>query len=133
MWILHHSFIHDTATTVCSVTLLYLILICFYLSRVTIKPAFSIYAKTKGADQLVTAQLIRAFVFTTLIVHSLYRLNQKFQATSHHLWRCSPVCVGPGRKPQRQVFSRRSSFVILYLERNELKIALPQNRRILKH
>ena len=35
---------------------------------------------------------------------SLYFLNMKFQASSHLLWLYSPVSVGPGWKPQRQVF-----------------------------
>ena len=58
----------------------------------------------------VTAKLISAFVFATWIVQSLYFLNPKFQASSHLLWLYSPVCVGPGRKPRRQVFSQRGSY-----------------------
>ena len=56
----------------------------------------------------VTAQLISAFVFATRIVHSLYYLNSKFQASSHLLWLYSPVCVRPGQKLRRPVFSRGS-------------------------
>ena len=58
----------------------------------------------------VTAKLISAFVFATRIVQSLFFLNPKFQASSHLLWLCSPVSVGPGRKPRRPVFSQRGSF-----------------------
>ena len=58
----------------------------------------------------VTAKLISAFVFATQIVQSLYFLNPKFQASSRLLWLHSPVCVGPGRKPRRPVFSQRGSF-----------------------
>ena len=54
---------------------------------------------------------LRAFVFATRIVHSLYYLNPKFQASKHLLWLYSPVCVGPGRKPRRTVFSQRGSFL----------------------
>ena len=43
------------------------------------------------------------------IVQFLYFLNPKFQASSHLLWLYSPVCVGPGWKPQRPVFSKRGS------------------------
>ena len=57
----------------------------------------------------VTAKLISAFVFATQIVQFLYFLNLKFQASSHLLWQYSPVCVGPGRKPRRLVFSERGS------------------------
>ena len=63
------------------------------------------YAKTKTQISLAVA-----FVFATRIVQFLYFLNLKFQASSHLLWLYSPVCVGPGRKPRRQVFSQRSSY-----------------------
>ena len=33
---------------------------------------------------------------------------------SHLLKMYSPVCVGPGRKPRRQVFSRRGSYVTYF-------------------
>ena len=56
-------------------------------------------------------KLIRAFVFATRIVQSLYFLNTKFQASSHLVWLGNPVCVGPGRKPGRPVFSHRGSYI----------------------
>ena len=58
----------------------------------------------------VTAQLIGAFVFATWIVQSLFFLNLKFQVPSYLLWLYSPVCVRPGRKPRRPVFSRLGSY-----------------------
>ena len=61
-------------------------------------------------DRGLIAQLIRAFVFATQILQSLYFLNPKFQASGHHLWLYSPVCVGLGRKPRRPVFSQRGSY-----------------------
>ena len=65
------------------------------------------YAKTKALISLaVIAKLISAFVFATRIVQSLYFLNSKFQAASHLLWLYSPICVGPGRKSRRPVFSQ---------------------------
>ena len=77
------------------------------------KPAFCIYAKTKTQISCaVTAQLISAFVFATRIVQSLYFLNPKFQAPSHLQWLYSTVCVGPGRKPRRPVFSQRGSILL---------------------
>ena len=60
----------------------------------------------------VTAKLISVFVFATRILQSLCFLNSKFQASSHLLWLYSPVCVGPGRKPRRPVFSRRGSYFL---------------------
>ena len=60
--------------------------------------------------QSVTAKLISAFVFATRIVQFLFYLNPKLQASSSFLRLYSPVCVGPGRKPRRPVFSRRGSF-----------------------
>ena len=38
-------------------------------------------------------------------------VNPKFQSSSHLLRRYSSVCVGPGRKPRRPVFSQRGSMV----------------------
>ena len=35
--------------------------------------------------------VVRAFVFTTQIVLSLYLLNPRFQASGHPLWLYSPV------------------------------------------
>ena len=69
------------------------------------------YAKTKTQISFaVTAKLISAFVFATRIVQSLYFLNPKFQAPSYLLLLCSLVCVRPGRKPRRPVFSERGSY-----------------------
>ena len=72
-----------------------------YMSRVVRKSAFCI-CENKEADQLQ--------LFATRIVQSLNFLNPKFQASSHLLWQYIPVCVGPGRKPRRPVFSQRGSF-----------------------
>ena len=70
------------------------------------------YAKTKTQISFaVTAKLVSAFVFATQIVQSLYFLNPKFQASSHLQWLYSLVCVGPGRKPRRPVFSERGSYL----------------------
>ena len=110
--------------------LLWLIVLKLWMdmSPVMRKPAFCIY-ENKEADQLrkqrsrsasktkkqisfeVTAKLISAFVLAIRIVQSLFYLNTKFQASSHLLWLYSRVCVGPGRKPRRPVFSQRSSYV----------------------
>ena len=77
------------------------------------KPAFCI-CENKDEDQLrsnwAAGQLISAFVFAIRIVKSLYNLNPKFQASSHLVWLYSLVCVGPGRKPRRPVFSQRGSY-----------------------
>ena len=86
-------------------------------SLVMRKPAFA-YAKTKPQISCaVTVQLISAFVFAIRIVQFLYYLNPKFQASGHLLWLYSPVCVGPGWKPRRTVFSQRGS---IYLEAGDL-------------
>ena len=83
------------------------------------KPDFCI-CQNKDADQLrgYSAKLISAFVFATRIVQSLYFLNPKFQASSHFLWLYRPVCVGPGRKPRRPVFSERGSNLLNKLQKN---------------
>ena len=68
------------------------------------KPTICI-CENKGADQLI------AFVFATRIVQSLYFLNTKFHASSCLLLLCSPVCVGPGRKPQHW-FSQKAAHLL---------------------
>ena len=68
----------------------------------------------KQRRRSVTAKLISAFVFNTQIVQSLYFLNPKFQASSHLMSLYSLVCVGPGRKPRRAVFSKRGSYYFAY-------------------
>ena len=79
------------------------------MRRVVRKPAFA-YAKTKTQISFaVTAKLISAFVFATWLVQFLYFLNTIFQASSHLVWLCILVYVGPGRKPRRPVFSQRDS------------------------
>ena len=76
------------------------------------KTGFLHMRKTKTQISFaVTAKLISAFVFATRIVQSLYFLNLKFQASSHFLWLYSPVCVGPGRKHRRPVFSQRGPLI----------------------
>ena len=69
--------------------------------------------ENKGADQL-TAKLISAFVFRYRIAQLLFFLNPKFQVSSHLLCLHRPVCVGPGGKPRRPVFSRRGSYHALF-------------------
>ena len=46
----------------------------------------------------VTAKLISAFVFATLIVQFPFYLNPKFEEARFLLRLHRPVCVGPGRK-----------------------------------
>ena len=76
-------------------------ILCCQMSLVVRNRLFA-YAKTKTQ--------ISAFVFASWIVQFLFHLNLKFQATSHLLWLYSPVCVGPGRKPGRPVFSQQGSY-----------------------
>ena len=83
---------------------------------------FFAYAKTKTQISCaVTAQLISAFVFAKRVVQSLFYLNPKFQASGHLLWLYSPVCVGPGWKPRRPVFSERGSNCLLLFQKNCIK------------
>ena len=70
-------------------------------------PAFCI-CENKGT---VNVQLNSAFGFAIRMVQSLYFLTTKFQASSHLERLYSLVCVGPGRKPPRRVFSQRGSFM----------------------
>ena len=76
------------------------------------KPAFCI-CENKDADQLrgngEADQRLCFRYIDRIIEQSLYILHTKFQASNHLAWSCSPVCVGPGRKPRRPVFSQRGS------------------------
>ena len=84
--------------------------VVYYMSLVMRNPFFA-YAKTKKQFSFaVTAKLISACVFATRIVQSLYFLNPKYQASGHLLWLYRLVCVGPGGKPRRPVFSQRGSY-----------------------
>ena len=72
------------------------------------KTGFLHLCENKDADQLRgNREADQRFFFAT----SLYFLNPRFQASSHLLCLHSPVCVGPGRKPQRPVFSQRGSYI----------------------
>ena len=55
--------------------------------------------QTREADQRL------CFRYTDSTIPRYY-LNPKFQASSHLVWMYSPVCVGPGRKPRRPIFSQ---------------------------
>ena len=75
------------------------------------KPAFYI-CENKDADQLrgnreADQRLCFRYTDSTTSL-----LNSKFQASSHLRWVYSLVCVRPGRKPRRQVFSRRHAIYI---------------------
>ena len=79
------------------------------------------YAKTKRQISFAV-KLISAFVFATRIVQSPFFLNPKFQASSHLPQLNSPVCVRPGQKPRRPVFSQRGSFSFNVLRKHEVKV-----------
>ena len=91
----------------CIPIMLHQMFIAASMSHVMRKPDFCICEKKAQISFMVTVKLISAFVFATWIVQSLYFVNQKFLASSHLLWLHSPVCVRPGRNPERQAFSQR--------------------------
>ena len=73
------------------------------------KPAFCI-GENKDADQLrgdCEADQRRCFRYTDSTIPLLSK--SEVQASNYLLWLYSPVCVGPGRKPRRPVFSQRGS------------------------
>ena len=77
------------------------------------KSAFCI-CENKDADQLRgNREADQRLCYPTRIVQSLYYQNPKFQASSNLVWLYSQVCVGPGRKPQRPVFSQQGSYGLL--------------------
>ena len=89
--------------------------ITILIDHVMRKPV-SVINENKNADQLRgNRELISAFVFSTQIIQSPYFLNPRLQASSHLLWLYSLICIGPGRKTRRPVFSQRGSINILYV------------------
>ena len=69
--------------------------------------------ENKGADQLRgNREADQRLCFRYTDSKYLYNLNPKFQASSHLLLLYRPVCVGPGRKPRRPVFSERGSTLV---------------------
>ena len=73
--------------------------------------AIPLLSKSKFQASSHPLWLYSTFVSATWIVLSLFYLNPKFQASSHPLWLYRPVCVGPGQKPPRPVFSQRGSYM----------------------
>ena len=85
------------------------------MSLIMRKPAFCI-CENKDADQLRgnrEADQRLCFRHMDSAIPLLY-LNPKFPASSHLLLLHNPVCVGPGRKPRRPVFSQRGSYDSVY-------------------
>ena len=74
----------------------------FYMSSIIRKPAFCI-CENQAVDQLHGNSPADQRLCFHYISHPF--LNLKFQASSHLLWQYSLVCVGPGQKPCRHVFS----------------------------
>ena len=71
------------------------------------KPAFCI-CENKDADQLCgnrTTDQRLCFRY----IDSTIPIPAKSASLKSSLWLNSPVCVGPGRKPRRPVFSQRGS------------------------
>ena len=80
------------------------------LSRDVRKPDLCIF-ENKDADQLRgnrEADQRLCFCYTDSTIPLLPK--SEISSSSHLLWLYSPVCVGPGRKPGRPVFSERGSF-----------------------
>ena len=75
------------------------------MSRIMRKPDFCL-GENKGADQLRgnrEADHRLCFRYSDSTIPLLFKASSSFLS----LYR--PVCVGPGRKPRRPVFSRRGS------------------------
>ena len=64
---------------------------------------YFLHTRNKGQ---ISAFVFTTYVFTTKIEKSLYFCNPKFQTSTHLLRLYSPICIIPGWKAQRQVFSR---------------------------
>ena len=77
------------------------------------KPTFCI-CENKDADKLRgDREADQCLCFS--YANSTIPLLPKFQASHNLLWLYSPVCVGPGRKPRRPVFSQRGSYIHVHV------------------
>ena len=87
-----------------------------HMSLVMVKPAFCI-CENKDTDQLLSncAADQRLCFHYTDIVQSFYYLNSKFQASNQPLRLYSPVCVGPGRKPEGRFSYNEAHITYTYL------------------
>ena len=69
------------------------------------KPAFCIY-DNKGADQHGNCTADQRLHYRDSAIPLLLKSDiSSLLPSSDFLWLYSLVCIGPGRKPQRQVFS----------------------------
>ena len=92
-----------------------------HLSCLMGKPTICI-CENKGTDQLcANREADQCFVFATRIVQSLYFLNTKFHVSSCLLLLCSPVCVGPVRKPHCR-FSCHSAHLLIFMPPTSKKL-----------
>ena len=74
------------------------------------RKTFFCICENKDADQLRGNREADQRLCFRYIEQSLCFLNTKYQASSNLVWSYSPVCVGPGRKPRRRVFSQRGPY-----------------------
>ena len=94
------------------------------MSLVLRKPAFCI-CENKDADQLrVNREADQRLCFRYSDSTIPLLLKSEISSPSHLLWLYSLVCVGPGRKPRRPVFSQRGSYVSVVFEGAGLYIGL---------
>ena len=76
------------------------------------KSAFCI-CENKDANQLrsnCVADQRLCFRYTDSTIPLLSK--SEFQASSHLLWLYSQVCVGPGQKTRKPLFSQRGSYIV---------------------
>ena len=100
------------------------------MSLVMRKPTFCI-CEYKDADQLrsnCAADLRLCFRYTDSTIPLLPK--SKIKASSYLLWLQSLVCVGPGQKPRRPVFSQRGSYFMTNLNERILAEATSQTCKL---
>ena len=89
--------------------------------------------ENKGADQLRSYCESDQRLYFRYTVQFLFYLNPKFQASSLLLGLYRPICVRPGRKSQRPVFSLCGSYVSILKCQGQMNLfgyTLPLNNLI---
>ena len=72
--------------------------------------------ENKDADQLscnreADQRLCFRYIDSTIPLLPKYEIS----SSSNLVWSYSLICVGPGRKPRRPVFSQRGSYTVIFL------------------
>ena len=100
-----------------------------HMSHAMRKPVFCI-CENKGADQLCVKHAADQGLCFCYIDSTIPLLPMSEIFSDRLLWLFSPICVGPGWKPRRQVFWRCGAYEILHKSCEVLHVTTSSGRDI---